>query len=125
MTISETLKKRWKTIIAILVLVVIVFIGYSIWSYELSVGWGAFGEISITEVNESVASQGYAISQGNVITLTEEDFKVVPKLAILKEGKERYLMKLWRDDGFTAHYGGLGFFKYNGKYYRYGPILLY
>jgi hypothetical protein len=122
MNISETLKKRWKSI---LVIIVIVFIVYSIWNfynYELSIGWGADGAISLGEINESTAA-----SQGNIIHLTEEDFKIFPKLAILKDVKERYRIFLTVDDKTTlsSNYGNIGVFEYKGKYYSYGPPTIF
>jgi hypothetical protein len=137
MTISETLKKRLKILGAILAIFVIFFIGYSIWNfwdYQISAGWGTNAEFGLTEINES------ATPHGNIIHLTEEDFKIFPKLAPAIRDKTQRVMGVY-DNGsrisYTIHltddeyeqFKSLyfppnpdnlhRFFEYNGKYYEY------
>ena len=88
--------------------------------------------IFIYELNSSV------IPQENSISLTEEDFKVFPKLApvirdktqkavvIMDDGRLLYKISLFEEDErytFTIRYGSSGFFEYKGKYYSYGLML--
>jgi hypothetical protein len=134
MTISETLKKRLKILIAILAVIVLVFIAYSIWSYQVSVGWGTNSQIDIIEMNESV------VPHGNIIHLNDDDFKKFPKLApvirdktqrirgVSNDGKRIIYTVFLTDDErvqFTSLYFPPNpdnlhrFFEYNGKYYGY------
>ncbi len=136
MAISETLKKQWKLLIAILAIIVIVFIAYSIWSHQVSVGWGTNSRLFITEINES------GVPNGNIIHITEEDFKKFPKLASVIRDKTQRIdqisnngtrihYKLFLTDDERAQFSSLyfppnpdnldRFFEYNGKYYKYVP----
>jgi hypothetical protein len=134
MTLSETLKRQWKLLIAILGIVVIIFIAYSIWSYQVSVGWGTNSQIGITEINES------GVPNGNIIPITEEDFKKFPKLASVMRDKTQKIdqisnngtrinYKLFLSDDERVQFLSLypntpgnfdNFFEYNGTYYYYG-----
>jgi hypothetical protein len=134
MVISETLKKQWKLLIAILGIIVIIFIAYSIWSYQISVGWGTNSRLFITEINES------GVPNGNIIHITEKDFKKFPKLASVIRDKTQRIdqtshngtwidYKLFLTDHERAQFLSLyclpipgnpdRFFEYNGKYYYY------
>ncbi len=134
MTISDTLKKRLGILIAILGIIVLVFIAYSIWAHQVSVGWGTNSQIDIIEMNESV------VPLGNIIHLTEEDFKKFPKLApvirdktqrirgVSNDGKRIIYTVFLTDDErvqFTSLYFPSNpdnlnrYFEYNGKYYGY------
>jgi len=137
MIISETLKKRLKILIAILAVIVIVFVGYSIWNfwnYQVSIGWGTNAGFDLTEINES------STPHGNIVHLTEEDFKKFPKLAPVIRDKTQRVMGV-SDNGTRIHYtvhrtddekvqftslyfppnpdNLHRFFEYNGKYYGY------
>ena len=134
MTISEILKRRWIILIAILAIIVIASIAYSIWSYQVSVGWGTNSRLFITEINES------GVPNGNIIHITEEDFKKFPKLASVIRDKTQRIdqisnngtwihYKLFLTDDERAQFSSLyfplnpdnleRFFEYNGKYYYY------
>jgi hypothetical protein len=136
MTISEMLKRRWKMLIAILAIIVIVYYAYSIWSYQVSVGWGTNSRLFITEMNES------GVPNGNIIHITEEDFKKFPKLAYVMRDKTQRIdqisnngtwihYKLFLTDNERSQFSSLyfppnpdnleRFFEYNGKYYYYVP----
>jgi len=139
MTLSDALKKRWKLLIAILGIVVIIFIAYSIWAHQASVGWGTNSQIDIIEINESV------VPQGNIVHLNEEDFKKFPKLApvirdktqrirgVSNDGK-RITYTIFLTDEERVEITSLyfppnpdnleRFFEYNGKYFAYDfPII--
>ncbi len=134
MTFFETLKKQWKVLIAILAIIVIISVAYSIWSYQVSVGWGTTSQLYITEINES------GVPNGNIIHITEEDFKKFPKLASVIRDKTQRIdqisnngtwihYKLFLTDDERAQFSSLyfppnpdnldRFFEYNGKYYYY------
>jgi hypothetical protein len=138
-TFSDILKKRWKVLLGILLIMAIIFIGYSIWNYQVSVGWGTNSQVDIIYIIESDAPQG------NVIHLTEEDFKKFPKLApIIRDKTQRirvisndgkritYTIFLTDDERyqfvslyFPPKSNNLSrFFEYNGKYYAYDtPVI--
>jgi hypothetical protein len=140
MAISETLKKQWKVLIAILGIIVIAFIAYSIWAHQVSVGWGTNSQIDIIEINES------GVPQGIIVHLTEEDFKKFPKLApVIRDKTQRirgvsndgkritYTVFLTDEEKvqitslyFPSNPDNLKrFFEYNGKYYAYDfPIII-
>jgi hypothetical protein len=134
MAISETLKKQWKVLIAILAIIVIVYIANSIWSYQVSVGWGTTSRLYITEINES------GVPNGNIIHITEEDFKKFPKLAPVIRDKTQRISgvsnngtlisyTVFLTDNESSQFSSLyfppnpdnlnRFFEYNGKYYSY------
>jgi hypothetical protein len=134
MPLSETLKKRLQILIAILVIIVIVFIGYSIWSYQVSVGWGTTSRLYMGEINESI------VPQGNIVHLTEEDFKKFPKVAPVIRDKTQRIRgvsnngtlisyTVFLTDNESSQFSSLyfppnpdnleRFFEYNGKYYYY------
>jgi len=134
MSISEMLKRRWKMLIAILAIIVIVYYAYSIWSYQVSVGWGTNSRLFITEMNES------GVPNGNIIHITEEDFIKFPKLAYVMRDKTQRIVQtsnngtrihynLFLTDDERALFSSLyfppnpdnleRFFEYNGIYYNY------
>ncbi len=99
MIISETLKKRLKMPIAILAVIVIVFLGYSIlnfWNYQVSIGWGTNAGFDLTENNESSIPH-------EIFSLTEEDFKKIPKLAPVIRQKTQRVQRVW-DNGTRILY---------------------
>jgi hypothetical protein len=143
MTSSNVSGKSWKIIVAILG---IIFIGF----FLAFTNWGGFmsfitGESESTLYLEKV-NQSF-VPQKNIISLTNEDFKVFPKLApvirdetqkpigTLANGEILYRIPLTGDERHTFHehympyYTGEitndRFLEYKGKYYRYDPPVLH
>jgi hypothetical protein len=120
----NSLNKGWKIVIAILV---ILFFGYILTFFLINFGGLIFGESDSTlylwELNES------NVPQGKIITLTEEDLKLLPEMAsvirdknkkpeqILENGNRLYTISLTMEGRYK--YGTSRFFEYNGKYYYY------
>jgi hypothetical protein len=136
MSIAEMLKRRWKMLIAILAIIVFVYYAYSIWSYQVSVGWGTTSRLYIGEINES------NVPNGNIVHLTEEDFKKFPKLAPVIRDKTQRIRGIYNNgtlisytvfltDNESSQFSSLyfppnpdnleRFFEYNGIYYNYVP----
>lgn len=134
MTFSDTLKKNW--FISLLVIILIVssllflsWIGFMIISEE------PFSTLYLYELNESIVPQGNF--GANIYSLSEEDFKQLPKLApvirdknqrpiqVLDNGNRLYTIPLTSEEYylFIEHYlpkpTTSGFFEYKGKYYSY------
>lgn len=127
MTISETLKKRWYVPVAILGIIIILLI----WAAFASIGTESFSSLYVYKLN------GSDIPQGNIISLTEEDFTIFPKLVVIRdniswEGSNLYFVDLTSDEYYffkerymspnrTPNLGDPRFFEYKGKYYSYHP----
>lgn len=126
MTISETLKKRWYVPVAILGIIIILLI----WAAFASIGTESFASLYLYKLN------GSDIPQGNIISLTEEDFTIFPKLVVIRdniswEGSNLYFVDLTSDEyhffkecymsNRTPFFGNTRFFEYKGKYYSYMP----
>jgi hypothetical protein len=126
MTSFNTLSAGWKIVIAVLV---ILFFGYILTFFLINFGGLIFGESDSTlylwELNES------NIPNGNIISLTDENFNELPKLAsvirdkkqkpeqILETGNRLYTISLTMEERYI--YGGLAgsYLEYEGKYYFY------
>jgi hypothetical protein len=78
MTYIEILKKRWYVFIAILVIIILLLYWFG---FITLIGGGSFSTLRLYELNESV------VTQGNSISLTEEDFKEFPQLASIIRDK--------------------------------------
>jgi hypothetical protein len=121
MTLSETLKKYWYIPFAIFG---ILFLSYFI-LFVMMVNEPSYGLI--------IYELGNSNQPSNAIMLTEEDFKVFPKLApiirdksqkpsyIDNEGRNTYTVKYWEDEhyAFVSHFGNWGDLEYKGKHYRF------
>ena len=128
MTFSETLKKRWFVLVAILGIIILLIC----FVFINMIGNVPSEIIFIYELNGSV------VPQGNIISLTENDFKVFPKLAPVirdltekpvettNDGRLLYKIHLYDNErsAFIPLYGSSGFFEYKGKYYHYYLVLI-
>ncbi|MDD1699580.1 MAG: hypothetical protein LUQ04_02175 [Methanoregula sp.] len=135
MTSSEPKKNIWNTVVPIMLILLIVFIGglsFWFWSYiEAERGY----TLHLEELNESVVHQGNF--GADIISLSDKDFQVIPKLApiirdntqksftINEKGNRLYLLKITDDERseFINKFGCCGkkIFEYNGNYYSYSP----
>lgn len=128
MTFSETLKKRWYVLIAILGIIILLIC----FGFITMIGNVPSATIFVYELNGRVAPQG------NSISLTENDFNAFPKLApvirdmtkkpveITSDGRLLYKIPLYGDERsvFVPLYGSSGFFEYEGKYYSFDVVLI-
>jgi hypothetical protein len=130
MTFIEILKKQWYLFIVILVIIVILLNLSSIFS--LFAG-ESFSTLRLYELNGSYIPQGIHFS------LTEEDFKEFPQLALIVRDKNQKPMQIFNDgtkfymvsltsnemERFNSRYwlnrsGEMRrIFEYDGKYFEY------
>ena len=137
MTVSETLKKYWYVPFAIFGILLLSFfiVIFAMMMYNPSYS------LRVVELNDSEGIQptgyyteNYTIGQtSKVSTLTEEDFKVFPKLAPIirdksqkpgfvdNEGRDVYYVDYWEEEhsAFTSRFGLFGCLEYRGKYYNF------
>jgi hypothetical protein len=92
----------------------------------------------IEELNDSyvVESAGiwyngsFIYTTNPFIDLTEEDFKIFPKLEIIRDNSQKsssdmatyFRIKMWVDEksAFVSHFGEGGYWEYQGKRYWFG-----
>ncbi len=130
MTMSETMKKRWYISVAILGIVIFSLLWFGFITIN---GKEGYSTLVLTELNNSV------IPQGIIISLTDEDFKEFPQIAMIVRDKNQKTVKISSDGTrfyiiyfteeerykFIRRYWGnfkgepYRFFDYNGKYYQY------
>ncbi len=130
MTFIEILKKRWYVFIVILV-IIIIFLNLPL-IFSLFTG-ESFSTLRLYELNGSYIPQGIHFS------LTEEDFKEFPQLALIIRDKKQNPIQIHDDgtrfymvpltanemDTFNGRYWlnksgeDSRFFEYHGKYYEY------
>jgi len=140
MTLSETLKKYWYVPFAIfgillLCYFIVLFVmisnepSYRLYLFELNDN----SRIQPTGYYTENYTIGY---KSQVFTLTEEDFKVFPKLAPIirdknqkpgfvdNEGSIVYTVAYREDEhsAFTSRFGLFGCLEYKGKYYNFNFI---
>ena len=121
MTFFETLKKYWYVPFAIFgILLLSYFILFVMMVNDPSY------RLYVYELNDSH-------HPSNAITLTEEDFKVFPKLAPIirdksqkpsytdSEGRSTYYVHYWENEhyAFVSHFGKRGDLEYKGKINRF------
>jgi hypothetical protein len=134
LTFSE---KRWNIIAVIVVIFLILFTLTFSGGLDAILGSESYSTLYLYKLNGSV------IPQRNIISLTDEDFKVFPKMAtvirdetqkpgdISENGERLYTIPLTSDEYyiFSAKYlpyypGDMSygrFLEYKGKFYRYTP----
>jgi hypothetical protein len=129
MASSDSSDKGWIIVVAILVILFLgTILALSNWAGVMTlVGRGeSDSTLYLYELNQSVAPQG------NMISLTEEDFKTYPKLApvirdnkqkpiqILKNGNRLYTIPLTMEERYDYYPLVDKILEYEGKYYSYG-----
>jgi hypothetical protein len=133
LTFSE---KRWNIIAVIVVIFLILFTLTFSGGLNALFGGESYSTLYLYKVNQSF------VPQKNIISLTDEDFKVFPKMApvirdetqkpdAIEDDQSLYVIPLTdsEDQIFTERYlpyypGDMSygrFLEYKGKYYRYTP----
>jgi hypothetical protein len=138
MTFHETLKEKW--IYIAFVIIVIIPLMYVIVSFVMMVNEPSYALV-LEELNDSEVIQftgyftenGSIIQTSNVINLTEEDFRLFPKLApiirdkdqkalyVNRQDRQVYHVNIWDDEysAFVSQIGSSGYLGYNGKRYHF------
>ena len=138
MNSSEPKKNIWNIVVTIMMILLIVFIGgllFWFWSHiEAERGY----TLHLEESNDSVVHQGNF--GANIISLSDKDFQVFPKLApvirdntqkpfkINEKGNRLYKIAITEDERYELiqQFGNNGgFFEYYGIYYSYTPMPLH
>jgi hypothetical protein len=134
MTPSEPPKNIWNTVVPIMLILLIVFIGgifLFFWSYiEAETSY----TIQLEQLNDNVARQGNF--GAGIISLSEKDFQMFPKLApVIRDntqnpfttdetGNRLYRIKITdAERSELIHQYGYNelFFEYNGSYFSFSP----
>jgi hypothetical protein len=111
MTSSEPKKNIWNIVVPIMVILLIVFIvgvSYLLWSNAVAESGST---LYIWELNTS------DVPQGNIISLTEEDFKELPPLALVIRDKNQKPVTILENGNrlYWVHLAMEERSKYNGK----------
>jgi hypothetical protein len=116
MTFFETLKKRWYVFIAIIG----IFIFLLSWFGNITIFEPEhYSRIYLHEQNESFVPQGY------IIHLTDEDFKVFPKLIpVIRDKNQKPLLQLENGEReYSIFLTGEEHYLFEGRYQVFDPSI--